>query len=71
MNSPVRMIGNAELQVVGLTWDESIRRLKEDGFNAIVVNAMRAGITDYQSELLPVRDRVAKEGDQIALAVAG
>jgi uncharacterized lipoprotein YddW (UPF0748 family) len=65
------MIGNAELQVVGLTWDESIRRLKEDGFNAIVVNAMRAGITDYQSELLPVRDRVAKEGDQIALAVAG
>jgi len=71
VNSPVRMIGNAELQVVGLTWDESIRRLKEDGFNAIVVNAMRAGITDYQSELLPVRDRVAKEGDQIALAVAG
>ena len=56
--------------VVGLTWDESIRRLKENGFNAIVVNAMRAGIADYQSELLPVRDRVAKEGDQIALAVA-
>jgi uncharacterized lipoprotein YddW (UPF0748 family) len=65
------MIGNAELQVVGLTWDESIRRLKENGFNAIVVNAMRAGITDYRSELLPVRDRVAKEGDQIALAAAG
>ena len=56
--------------VVGLTWDETIRRLKENGFNAIVVNAMRAGIADYQSELLPVRDRVAKEGDQIALAVA-
>jgi uncharacterized lipoprotein YddW (UPF0748 family) len=56
--------------VVGLTWDESIRRLKENGFNAIVVNAMRAGIADYQSELLPVRDRVAKEGDQISLAVA-
>jgi uncharacterized lipoprotein YddW (UPF0748 family) len=56
--------------VVGLTWDETIGRLKENGFNAIVVNAMRAGIADYQSELLPVRDRVAKEGDQIALAVA-
>jgi uncharacterized lipoprotein YddW (UPF0748 family) len=56
--------------VVGLTWDESIRRLKESGFNAIVVNSMRAGIADYNSELLPVRDRVAKEGDQIALAVA-
>jgi len=56
--------------VTGLTWDETIRRLKENGFNAIVVNAMRAGIADYQSELLPVRDRVAKEGDQIALAVA-
>jgi len=56
--------------VVGLTWDESIRHLKENGFNAIVVNAMRAGIADYQSDLLPVRDRVAKEGDQIALAVA-
>ena len=56
--------------VVGLTWDESIGRLKENGFNAIVVNAMRAGTADYQSELLPVRDRVAREGDQIALAVA-
>jgi uncharacterized lipoprotein YddW (UPF0748 family) len=56
--------------VTGLTWDESIRRLYENGFNAIVVNAMRAGIADYQSELLPVRDRVAREGDQIALAVA-
>jgi uncharacterized lipoprotein YddW (UPF0748 family) len=55
--------------VVGLTWDETIRRLKENGFNAIVVNAMRAGIADYRSELLPVRDRVATEGDQIALAV--
>jgi uncharacterized lipoprotein YddW (UPF0748 family) len=56
--------------VVGLTWDETIRRLKENGFSAIVVNAMRAGIADYQSELLPVSERVAKEGDQIALAVA-
>jgi uncharacterized lipoprotein YddW (UPF0748 family) len=56
--------------VTGLTWDETIRRLKDNGFNAIVVNAMRAGIADYQSELLPVRDRVATEGDQIALAVA-
>lgn len=56
--------------VTGLTWDETIRRLKENGFNAIVVNAMRAGIGDYQSKLLPVRDRVATEGDQIALAVA-
>lgn len=56
--------------VRGLTWDETIKRLKDNGFNAIVVNSLWAGLADYPSALLPVDERVATEGDQIALAVA-
>ena len=56
--------------VNGLTWDETIRRLKENGLNAIVVNSLWTGRAAYPSELLPVDERVATQGDQIALAVA-
>jgi uncharacterized lipoprotein YddW (UPF0748 family) len=56
--------------VAGESWDESIRRLKESGFNAIVPNMLWGGVADYPSEILPVRERVAKDGDQIALCVA-
>lgn len=56
--------------VRGETWDDSIRRLKESGFNAIVPNMLWGGVADYESDVLPVRDRVSKEGDQIALCLA-
>ncbi|HEX2999106.1 MAG TPA: family 10 glycosylhydrolase, partial [Armatimonadota bacterium] len=56
--------------VTGMTWDQAIRHLKENGFNAIMPNMLWGGVADYQSKLLPIRDRVAKEGDQIALCVA-
>lgn len=56
--------------VAGMTWDEAIRRLKAAGFNAIVPNMLWGGVADYKSDVLPVRDRVAREGDQIALCVA-
>jgi uncharacterized lipoprotein YddW (UPF0748 family) len=56
--------------VEGMTWDRAIRRLKENGFNAIVPNMLWGGVADYRSEVLPVRDRVARDGDQIALCVA-
>jgi uncharacterized lipoprotein YddW (UPF0748 family) len=56
--------------VNGLTWDETVKRLKDNGFNAIVVNSLWAGRADYPSGYLPVDERVATQGDQIALAVA-
>ena len=56
--------------VKGWGWDRSIRHLKEMGFNAIVPNMWWAGLADYQSDFLPVRDRVKQEGDQIAACLA-
>ena len=56
--------------IAGETWDDAIRRLKEGGFNAVVPNMLWGGVADYRSQVLPVRDRVEKEGDQIALCVA-
>lgn len=56
--------------VEGMTWDQAIKRLKDNGFTAVVPNMLWGGVADYRSDVLPVRDRVAKEGDQIALCVA-
>lgn len=56
--------------VEGMTWDQAIRRLKESGFNAVVPNMLWGGVADYPSAVLPVRDSVARQGDQIALCVA-
>ncbi|MDH7569993.1 MAG: family 10 glycosylhydrolase, partial [Armatimonadota bacterium] len=56
--------------VTGMTWDQAIRRLKESGFNAVVPNMLWGGVADYPSAVLPVRDRVAREGDQIAACLA-
>ena len=56
--------------VQGMSWDAAIGRLRENGFNAVVPNMLWGGVADYPSEVLPARDRVAKEGDQIALAAA-
>lgn len=50
-------------------WERSIRVLKEHGFNAIFVNLLWAGRAHYPSEYLPVDERVATEGDQIAEAL--
>lgn len=47
-------------------WKKSIKTLAEHGFNAIIPNMLWAGLADYESEVLPVSDRVKEEGDQIA-----
>jgi len=47
-------------------WDESIRLLKESGFNAILPNMLWAGLAFYPSEVLPVYDGLQKNGDQLA-----
>ncbi|HSV72789.1 MAG TPA: family 10 glycosylhydrolase [Chthonomonadales bacterium] len=54
----------------GITWDTALARLKAAGFNAVVPNMLWGGVADYPSEVLPVRDRVARDGDQIAKCVA-
>jgi len=51
-------------------WDDSIRFLKENGFNAILPNMLWAGTAYYPSTLLPENADLATKGDQIAQCLA-
>jgi uncharacterized lipoprotein YddW (UPF0748 family) len=52
--------------VPGWSWDEALRVLKTNGFNAVFPNFLWGGVADYPSAILPVRDRVLKESDPLA-----
>jgi len=54
----------------GMSWDAALARLKAAGFNAVVPNMLWGGVADYPSAVLPVRERVARDGDQIAKCLA-
>ena len=54
----------------GMTWDESIRVLAENGFTAILPNMSWGGTAFYESRILPVAPEVKDRGDQVALCVA-
>lgn len=52
--------------IQGMDWDEAIRALAENGFNAIIPNMLWAGCAYYPSEILPQAKEVSEKGDQIA-----
>ena len=52
-------------------WDRSCQVLAEAGLNAIIPNMLDAGLTSYPSDILPVDERVAQRGDQMAALVQG
>ena len=56
--------------VKGMTWDQAIETLADNGFNAILPNMLWGGAAYYRSDVLPVSPEVAKRGDQIALCLA-
>jgi uncharacterized lipoprotein YddW (UPF0748 family) len=56
--------------VAGMTWDQAIKRLAENGFTAILPNMLWGGVAFYRSEVLPVAPAVAEKGDQIELCLA-
>ncbi|MEJ2705061.1 MAG: hypothetical protein P8Z79_21695, partial [Sedimentisphaerales bacterium] len=56
--------------VAGMSWDEAIRRLAENGFTAILPNMLWGGVAFYDSDVLPVAPAVREKGDQIALCLA-
>ena len=56
--------------IKGWSWDETVRVLAENGFNAIFPNMSWASVADYKSEVLPVHPDVEKYGDQIELCLA-
>ncbi|MGA2498918.1 MAG: family 10 glycosylhydrolase [Tepidisphaeraceae bacterium] len=54
----------------GMNWDQSIRILADNGFNAIFPNMLWGGLAYYDSAVLPVASEVRDRGDQIAQCVA-
>jgi len=54
----------------GMTWDESIKVLADNGFTAILPNMLWGGVTFGQSRVLPVAPDVREKGDQIAACLA-
>ena len=55
--------------VDGMTWDEAIKNLADNGFTAILPNMLWGGTAYYKSDVLPVHDSVKEKGDQIDLCV--
>jgi uncharacterized lipoprotein YddW (UPF0748 family) len=56
--------------VDGLSWDEAVRRLAENGFTAILPNMLWGGAAFYPSKILPEASTVASRGDQISQCLA-
>lgn len=56
--------------VEGMTWDEALGRLAENGFNAILPNLLWGGAAFYPSQVLPMAPTVDSRGDQVALCLA-
>ncbi len=56
--------------VNGMTWDQAIKELADNGFNAILPNMLWGAAAYYKSDVLPVSPQVAQKGDQIALCLA-
>ncbi len=56
--------------VDGMTWDQAIKELADNGFTAIFPNMLWGGSAFYQSDVLPVAPEVATRGDQIAQCLA-
>jgi uncharacterized lipoprotein YddW (UPF0748 family) len=61
---------HSALGVPGWSWDQTIGHLKNNGFNAIVVNMVLAGSAFYPSAVLPPADDVRTRGDQLAECLA-
>ena len=56
--------------VAGMSWDQAIKRLADNGFTAVLPNMLWGGVAFYRSEVLPVSPQVKDKGDQVALCVA-
>lgn len=54
----------------GRTWEESVRILKENGFNVLIPNLAWGGTAFYRSAVLPAASEVATQGDALAQCLA-
>ena len=51
--------------VAGMTWDEAVERLADNGFTAILPNMLWGGVAFYRSDVLPAYKDLEDKGDQI------
>lgn len=49
----------------GMTWEQTVRLLKENGFTAVLPNLAWGGVAFYASEVLPTAADVAVRGDAL------
>jgi uncharacterized lipoprotein YddW (UPF0748 family) len=56
--------------VAGMTWDQAVKILADNGFTAVMPNMLWAGAAFYKSDVLPVVAAVEQQGDQIDLCLA-
>ena len=56
--------------VQGMTWDEAVKNLADNGFTAILPNMLWGGTAFYESNVLPVSPTVREKGDQIEECLA-
>ncbi|MCP4642404.1 MAG: family 10 glycosylhydrolase [bacterium] len=56
--------------VDGMTWDEAVKTLADNGFTAILPNMLWGGTAYYESDVLPRSWQLAEHGDQIAECLA-
>ena len=55
--------------VAGLSWDEAIKALADNGFTAILPNMLWGGVAFYPSDVLPSYQDLQAKGDQLRLCV--
>lgn len=56
--------------VPGMSWDEAVRNLAANGFNAVLPNMLWGGVAYYPSSVLPVAADVGVQGDALAQCLA-
>jgi uncharacterized lipoprotein YddW (UPF0748 family) len=56
--------------VAGMSWDQAVKNLADNGFNALMVNMAWGGTAYYDSKVLPVAAEVKDRGDQLAECLA-
>ncbi|MCK5849414.1 MAG: family 10 glycosylhydrolase [Kiritimatiellae bacterium] len=56
--------------VSGMNWNESVKRLAENGFTAIIPSMLWSGAAYYESRVLSVAPEVKTKGDQVSQCVS-
>jgi uncharacterized lipoprotein YddW (UPF0748 family) len=56
--------------VEGMSWDQAVQALADNGFTAVLPNMLWGGLAYYESAVLPVAPEVREKGDRLAQCLA-